>query len=312
LHQRFGPAGPLAARRPGSTHPALALVVLSTLSIIGCAGAGAGGQGWREGEPRPAVDGPGDLARARLALDPEVRDLPKSRIGNMESYDVFGQRYTVMESAAGFREQGLASWYGAKFHGRDTSSGEPYDMHLMTAAHKHLPLPTFVRVTRTDTGQSIVVKVNDRGPFVDDRIIDLSYGAAARLGMLDSGTAPVSIEAVSTHVPAGSRPVDALIARSRAAPAEPGTPAADRLPALDEATAQWIQIGAYSDGDNARAALASAAGGTGLGGRVELDSRDSLYRVRLGPLSELAALDGAVSALAEIGVDSYTMVSAAH
>jgi len=300
-------------------------MVVAACAGSGCTGTGAGVSAWQEGAPSPAVDGPGDLTRARLALVPEVRDLPKSRIGNSAGYTVFGQRYEIMDSAAGFREQGVASWYGAKFHGRDTSSGEPYDMHQMTAAHKHLPLPTFVRVTRSDTGQSIVVKVNDRGPFVDDRIIDLSYGAAARLGMLDSGTAPVSIEAISTHVPAGAQPVKATIARTRAAPvageaadtaanvlAGDGVAREDADGDGDPAWAQWIQIGAFSDGDNARAALASAAGGTGLGGRVEHDSRDALYRVRLGPVNEVSALDGAIAALAEIGVESYTMVSSAH
>jgi len=301
-----------------SGRAALLPIALAALLGTGCSftgGTGTGTGGWREDAPPPANDGPGDLTRARLALDVDVRDLPKSRIGNPPHYTVFGQRYAVMDTAAGFREQGVASWYGAKFHGRDTSSGEPYDMHRMTAAHKHLPLPTFVRVTRSDTGRSIVVKVNDRGPFVGDRIIDLSYGAAARLDMLDSGTAPVSIEALSTHRPGSVKPVETLVARVRETP-EPVEPVEPRggsgAAAVPAGSAQWIQIGAFTDGDNARAALASAAGTTGLGGRVELDARDELYRVRMGPVSETRELDGAIAALALAGVGSYTMVTATH
>ena len=312
---------------------AAASIALLSLLAAGCSGLPSE-RGWSEGGEQPLTDGPGDPTRARLALDVDVRDLPKSRIGNAPQYTVFGQRYAVMDTAAGFRERGIASWYGAKFHGNDTSSGERYDMHLMSAAHKHLPLPTFVRVTRTDTGRSVVVKVNDRGPFVGDRIIDLSYGAAARLDMLDSGTAPVMLEALSTHLPGGRRPVETLVTRERdAAPSSaPVSPepaltttsestlevTADLLPGRNPspdapaAPVQWIQVGAFSDQDNARAALAVAAGSTGLGGRVERDANDALYRVRLGPIDPLHGPGGAIEALAQAGVGSYTMVSAAH
>ncbi len=145
------------------------------------------------------VDGPGVQSYLVHGKAEKPRDLPKSRIGNPDSYKVFGKRYHVMDSSRGFIEQGIASWYGSKFHGRKTSSGETYNMYNMTAAHKHLPLPTFVRVTNLNNGKRLVVKVTDRGPFVDGRIIDLSYGAAARLGVLATGTAPVEIVAISTH-----------------------------------------------------------------------------------------------------------------
>jgi rare lipoprotein A len=123
---------------------------------------------------------------------------PLSRYGNSPSYTVLGQTYQVLQSSEGFAESGDASWYGTKFHGRNTSSGEPYDMYAMTAAHKNLPLPTYVEVKRTDTGQKVIVKVNDRGPFHAGRIIDLSYAAAHKLGMTGSGTAPVEIRAIDT------------------------------------------------------------------------------------------------------------------
>ena len=122
--------------------------------------------------------------------------LIKSRIGNPDSYEEFGERYKVLQSSNGFREKGLASWYGIDFHGRDTSSGEVYDMYEMTAAHKTLPLPTYVRVSNLDNGRSSIVKVNDRGPFIEGRIIDLSYAAAYRLGITGPGTANVEITAL--------------------------------------------------------------------------------------------------------------------
>ncbi|MBI70794.1 MAG: hypothetical protein CME29_03610 [Gemmatimonadetes bacterium] len=122
--------------------------------------------------------------------------LIKSRIGNPDSYEEFGERYKVLQSSNGFREKGLASWYGIDFHGRDTSSGEVYDMYEMTAAHKTLPLPTYVRVSNLDNGRSSIVRVNDRGPFIEGRIIDLSYAAAYRLGITGPGTANVEIIAL--------------------------------------------------------------------------------------------------------------------
>lgn len=124
---------------------------------------------------------------------------PPSRTGNPDSYTVFGKDYFVDKTSEGYRELGTASWYGPKFHGKRTSSGTPYDMHAMTAAHKSLPIPTHARVTHQGNGRSIVVKINDRGPFVGDRIIDLSYAAAVKLDMIGSGTAPVEVVALPPY-----------------------------------------------------------------------------------------------------------------
>lgn len=164
-----------------------ATAILSLLLISACAS-------------RDQPDGPGSRFGVYKKAE-TVRNLPKSRTGNMPEYTVFGKQYKVMDSAVGFAEEGVASWYGSKFHGRKTSSGEEYDMYAMTAAHKHLPLPTFVRVTDMDSGREIVVKVNDRGPFVGDRIIDLSFAAAKALNMTERGTANVRIVALSSHLP---------------------------------------------------------------------------------------------------------------
>ncbi len=124
------------------------------------------------------------------------KDEAKSKYGNPSSYVVFGQRYYVLDSAQGFQQTGIASWYGKKFHGRRTSSGEIYDMYGMTAAHKNLPLPTYLRVRNLQNNRSVIVRVNDRGPFHQGRIIDLSYSAAYQLDMLKQGTARVHIEAI--------------------------------------------------------------------------------------------------------------------
>ena len=167
----------------------LALATGLTLLLSACAGSG--------GLFSPRAHVPADSG---VGVPEHVRNLPKSRTGNMAQYTVFGKQYRVMDSAANFTEQGVASWYGKKFHGRKTSSGEVYDMYAMTAAHKHLPLPTFVRVTNLENNRSVVVKVNDRGPFIGDRIIDMSYTAAERLGMLEKGTVNVRVDALSTHI----------------------------------------------------------------------------------------------------------------
>lgn len=126
---------------------------------------------------------------------------PLSRYGNPATYRVAGRSYSVMNSSKGYKQRGLASWYGTKFHSRRTSSGENYDMYALTAAHKTLPLPTYVRVKNLDNGRVAIVKVNDRGPFHPGRIIDLSYGAAAKLGVFPKGTAHVEIEAIGVSGP---------------------------------------------------------------------------------------------------------------
>ena len=125
------------------------------------------------------------------------KDEPRSRGGNPESYVVNGKRYYVRDTAQGYKERGIASWYGYKFHGNKTSNGEVYDMYSMTAAHKTLPLPSYVRVTNLDNGRSIIVRVNDRGPFAKGRIIDLSYVAARKLDIVKNGTGRVEVEAIT-------------------------------------------------------------------------------------------------------------------
>ncbi len=147
---------------------------------------------------------------------PTPRQEPLSRYGNPESYEVFGQTYYPLKSSQGFVERGVASWYGPGFHRKRTSSGEPYDMYEMSAAHRVLPLPTYVEVTHLGSGRKAVVKVNDRGPFKDDRVLDLSYAAAHRLGIYGPGTAWVEVRALSPGARGGgTAPVPAAPAQSR-------------------------------------------------------------------------------------------------
>jgi rare lipoprotein A len=162
--------------------------------------------------PGEADSVPDDIPDVDAIPEPEVRDEPRARTGN-KSYSVLGKRYNVLDTAADYLEEGGASYYGKKFHGRRTSSGEVYDMYAFTAAHKTLPLPSYARVTNLDNGKSVVVKINDRGPFHSSRIIDLSYAAAVKLGYREKGTARVEVRALHPGDAGGatvaSQPADA-------------------------------------------------------------------------------------------------------
>lgn len=145
----------------------------------------------RDGKPRDFYNF--DVRKIRDAIP---KNEAKSKLGNPTSYKVNGRYYKVLKSALNYRERGIASWYGTKFHKQKTSSGEPYDMYQMTAAHKTLPLPTYARVTNLSTGVSIIVRINDRGPFKSNRIIDLSFVAAKKLNITQTGTAYVEVAAI--------------------------------------------------------------------------------------------------------------------
>lgn len=148
-----------------------------------------------------------DDAAPNVTLDPAKinnatpRYEKRTRAGNPRYYTIAGETYWVRKDVAGYREAGGASWYGTQYHGKKTSNGEVYDMYAMSAAHKTLPIPCYARVTRRDNGKSIIVRVNDRGPFIDGRVIDLSYAAATKLGIVKKGTAQVVVEGINTDVP---------------------------------------------------------------------------------------------------------------
>jgi rare lipoprotein A len=206
---------------------------------------------------------------------PELR----SRSGNPPFYEVQGRRYFVLDTSAGYAERGVASWYGPDFHGGRTAMGETYDMYAMTAAHTTLPLPCHVQVTNLANGKSIVVRVNDRGPFVANRLIDLSYAAAIKLDMVRAGTALVEVRAVTAATP----------------PPAATTSQLDRL---------YVQAGAFADQANAERLLARMrAAGVGPA-FVRSDERDgrTLYRVRVGPVPSVTEFDRVIGKLRAIGV----------
>ncbi|MBK7251208.1 MAG: septal ring lytic transglycosylase RlpA family protein [Gammaproteobacteria bacterium] len=224
--------------------------------------------------------------------DAVPRQEPRSERGNPPFYDVLGQRYFVLASARDYVERGVASWYGPGFHAASTSSGERYDMYAMSAAHKTLPLPSYARVTNLRNGRSIVVRINDRGPFVANRLIDLSYTAAAKLDMVGDGTALVEVR---TLEPGGSAAAAGVAARA-AAP----TPVA-----TGPAAALYVQAGAFADERNAQrlAERLRAAGFTGAFVRVYEDAtRRLLHRVRIGPVASVGDFDLLVARLAAFGL----------
>ena len=226
---------------------------------------------------------PGD--RDLLALPDAVpRTEPRAALGNPPFYDVLGQRYTVLGSGRGYLERGVASWYGPDFHGVRTSIGEPYDMYSMTAAHRTLPLPAYARVTNLRNGRSIAVRLNDRGPFKANRIIDLSYAAALKLDMVREGTTLVEVRALE---PDG--------------PPLPGPP--------PPATELYAQAGAFGVEDNARRLRDRLAGAGVLHVRVRADAAGGhpLFRVRVGPIESVAAYDALVARLHALGVAAVVL-----
>jgi rare lipoprotein A len=242
---------------------------------------------------------------------------PRSRNGNPPFYDVMGKRYFVLSSSSGYVERGVASWYGPGFHKVRTSTGEPYDMYGMTAAHKTLPLPAYVRVTNLQNGRSIVVRVNDRGPFVGNRIIDLSYTAASKLDMLRNGTAMVevrSIEPGSIIAPPAAPLTATPLTTAEATPPAQAESAAPPEAASDSSAggvanvpvprALFIQAGAFSDPKNAERLMEKLSGG-GYGKVFVRDNEIAgrrMYRVRIGPVPSVAEYDRIVAALERVGV----------
>lgn len=228
---------------------------------------------------------PRDLGAIHNAVP---RFLPRAPRGNPSSYEVDGRRYYVLATAAGYEATGVASWYGPTFNGLKTADGDRYNMYAMTAAHKTLPLPCYVRVTNLGNGRSVIVKVDDRGPFVANRLIDLSYVAAAKLGMLATGTALVEVRAITPGNP------DIL------------TPVAEHPP-----PALYVQVGAFAVERNAARVLARLHA-AGLAGAFVLgppETRSRLYRVRIGPVGGVPEFDRLVARLTALGYPGAQLVT---
>ena len=241
----------------------------------------------------PVTDGPPnypvDLATVADAM-PQLE--PLSRYGNPDSYVVEDHRYDVLTSSAGYVERGIASWYGTKFHGRRTSSGETYDMYAMTAAHRTLPIPTYAQVTNLLNGRRVVVKINDRGPFRDNRLIDLSFAAASKLGITDDGTGIVEVRAID---PATSAATQAQVELPDISPSKPGL---------------YLQLGAFSQAENAarlRDRLDGRVPGVIRVVRTE-SGQQPLFRVRIGPLEDVEEADRVSRDLVVMGFDTRVVV----
>lgn len=315
--------------------------------LAGCTGLGGG----ERPTPEPPAqarsgggyyqdDGPPESSSRDLSRIPDAVPRPERPCrACARPYEVLGVRYVPMASARSYVEEGVASWYGRQFHGRPTSTGEPYDMFAMSAAHPTLPLPSYARVTHLQNGRSVTVRVNDRGPFLHGRLIDLSYAAAMRLDMVGAGSAPVRVEALDTEspqvataprrpppatdLPAGSRPVAAGAVSAPEPAAMPAVPPATREPETMPVRASAPKLATAGPGAQ------ETAGGTGdyvlqagaftrhanalaLAGRlreaglqpVEVASggSDALHRVRLGPLQG-ARLWTTLSRLSALGIE---------
>jgi rare lipoprotein A len=271
----------------GTRHAANLLIVLACAASLGaCSLAG------RRAPPPPSAVPPG-AAPANVPPSTPPGDVlavpdavphpePRARNGNPPFYDVLGHRYFVLASAEGYVERGVASWYGPTFHGVATAMGETYDMYAMTAAHKTLPLPAYARVTNLRNGRSIVVRINDRGPFVANRLIDLSYTAAAKLDMLRDGTTLVEVRAIS-----------------------PGEPAAHALTRAVETPPQelFIQAGAFAEPGNAQRLYERLrAAGLEKAFVMAPTGAQHLYRVRVGPVASVSDFDALSARLAELGI----------
>jgi rare lipoprotein A len=250
----------------------LAAALLALAALAGCAGEAR----------KPAPPSATPLPPPVPAPPAVPRDEPRAKYGNPPFYEVDGRRYVVLASAAGYVEVGMASWYGPDFHGGRTATGETYDMHGMTGAHPTLPLPTWVRVTNLENGRSVVVRLNDRGPFARGRIIDLSRAAAEQLDMIRAGTARVEVRSLANEGPA---------------------------PAAAVPVAYYAQAGAFGSRENAEA-LAGRLRSAGIEGVTVSESAAGgrpLFRVRAGPAASLADFDRLVERLRAAGAEAVQL-----
>ena len=240
--------------------------------------------------------------------DAVPRAEPRGTRGNPPSYEVFGKRYYVLASSEGFVERGTASWYGPGFHAASTSLGETYDMYAMTAAHKTLPIPAYAEVTNLRNGRKVVVRINDRGPFVGDRIIDLSYTAAAKLDMLLAGTAPVEVRVISVRGGAGSAAPPSSVPTPVAPPVTVVNAPAAKMPGSQ---AMFIQAGVFSDHENARRRVeVLLAAGIELASLDEIPRNERpLHRVRVGPFASVEEFDFNMKRLRELGINDARLLT---
>src|SRR5687768_14609813 len=272
-----------AATRPMRTCAAILLIG----SLVGCSG----------NAPRPSTESR-ETASPPAAASPSAPR--RSERGNPPFYDVLGKRYHVLPTSAGYVARGVASWYGRDFHGLSTSSGETYDMNAMTAAHTTLPLPTWVEVTNLANGKRVVVKVNDRGPFVDNRLIDLSYAAATALDMVGTGTTRVEVRVVAPPLESLRAAVPVVVST---APAQAG--------AAGSAELMFLQVGAFAQQENAERLVARLRASGFVNPTLVTQPNDGrrLHRVWLGPVRDSVEYDALDARLRSIGVSGARLVT---
>jgi rare lipoprotein A len=253
----------------------------------------------RDGAPRR----PPDISKIP---DPVPTYEPVSKRGNPSSYEVFGKRYTLLKQRFGYVEQGYASWYGTKFHGRLTSNGEVYNMYAMSAAHKTLPLPVYARVTNLENGKSVIVRINDRGPFHEDRIIDLSYSAAAKLDMLGKGTARVEVRTIDPRQPEMQAQVPETDTSSHTVNSSQPVSEEEQVFTTGEKSRLYLQIASYGSHQAALAFRERMA--AALQQPVEIlmtqINGKPVYRVWVGPLNSLQEADAVSAKLKPLGINS--------
>jgi len=259
--------------------------LLTTIGVVLLSGCSAGN--WENSAPAPQPTA--------------TNELPRSKQGNPPFYEVYGKRYTVKNSSTGYRERGVASWYGKKFHGRSTSSGERYNMYAMTAAHKTLPLPTNVRVTNLDNGRSITVRVNDRGPFVKNRLIDLSYTAAKELDIITNGTGMVEVVALNNST-------GATTAQNRQKQVATSLTSGG---ATHDNVRMFVQVGAFGEAANAKT-LANKLSSNGIN-QVSIQksvvNSSAIYKVQIGPVKDVDEYDEIVQKVERLQLtDSHLVV----
>ena len=240
---------------------------------------------------------------------------PITKAGNKSPYEVFGKTYWVLPSNKGYRKTGEASWYGTKFHGRLTSNGEIYNMYGMTAAHKSLPIPSYARVTNIENGRSIVVRINDRGPFHEERLIDLSYVGAMKLGYADKGTAKVLIEAIDTSPKPKSTALSTValpivapstVATQPIAP-QPLAPQPETAKTEPAVTGQYLQVGAFTDMATAQQLQNKIRSLTTQ--PIVLRTQDKLHKLWIGPIVdniELLSIKAMLKKTANLNTFSVT------
>lgn len=263
----------------------IAILILASMTLAACSSAPQRGaeQADTPGGGYLPGDGPGAETSIDLDAIPDAvpRTEPLHRYAN-RPYLALGKSYMPMTVTGNFRQRGIASWYGKKFHGQRTSCGEVYDMYAMTAAHPTLPIPSYARVTNLANQKSVIVRVNDRGPFLHERAIDVSYTAAHKLGIIGAGSGEVEVESIAAE--GGPAPI------ASAAPAIPpengAPPMAAAVPASPESgeTGVYLQLGAFKSQEGAESFIERMRNDLGgFGKQLSLSAKDGLVRVHIGP-----------------------------